>query len=118
MKVSLYKKISISWSRLVALCYQLLAATVILLFIFTDRKKKFFQVLKENIRLSAIAILMGIPSVFSLALVGQMLAGYHRKYPFGIEPGSENTDMLSDIAKVSPIIIVLYRFVRTSTRGN
>ena len=50
------------------------------------------------------AVLWGFIGFF-LALVGQMLAAVIET-TIGIEPGSENTALLSDIAKVSPIIII------------
>ena len=44
--------------------------------------------------------------VSSLRMGGQMLAACYRDCMFGITPGSDNTAILADIAKVSPIIII------------
>lgn len=79
-----------------------LAAIVFYLLIF--RKKKFFQVFKGKPASLGTTILWGILGFF-LALIGQMVAGMI-EMSLGVEPGSENTALLSDIAKVSPIVII------------
>jgi membrane protease YdiL (CAAX protease family) len=67
-------------------------------------KKTFFQVFKGKKSSIGNSILWGFIGFF-LALGGQMLAGAIES-AIGITPGSDNTAILSDIAKVSPIIIV------------
>ena len=89
----------IAWSLFTA---NTLAAIIILLLIFT--RKKFFHVFKGKPSSVGSTILWGVLGFF-LALFGQMAAGMIEKF-IGIEPGSENTAFLSDIAKVSPIIII------------
>lgn len=79
-----------------------LAAIVFLAFIF--RNKKFFHIFKGKKSTTGNAILWGIIGFF-LVMGGQMLAGMIEGL-FGITPGSDNTAILSDIAKVSPIIIL------------
>lgn len=80
-----------------------IAAIIFLLFIFLN--KNFLKVFKGKPASIGNTILWGFIGFF-LALLGQMLAGLIESSLFGIEPGSENTALLSDIAKVSPIIIV------------
>lgn len=79
------------------------AAAALVFFLFIYPKKKFFEIFKGKKSSFGNAILWGFFG-FLLALGGQMLAGSIES-AFGITPGSENTEMLSDIAKVSPIII-------------
>lgn len=79
-----------------------LAATVF--GVFMVRNKKFLQVFKGKKSSLGNAILWGVIGFF-LALGGQMLAAVIETM-IGITPGSDNTAMLSDIAKVSPIIII------------
>ncbi|MDS9473174.1 CPBP family intramembrane glutamic endopeptidase [Sporosarcina pasteurii] len=81
----------------------LLAAIVFYLLFF--RKKNFFKIFDGKPASIGMTIVWGIISFF-LALFGQMLAGIIEMTLFGIEPGSDNTALLSDIAKVSPIIII------------
>ena len=88
-----------AWSLFIS---NLLAVIVFYLLIF--RKKKFFQVFKGKPASLGKTILWGTIGFF-LALFGQMFAGVI-EMAIGIEPGSENTAVLSDIAKVSPIIII------------
>ena len=89
----------IAWSLFTA---NTLAAIIFLLLIFT--KKNFFQVFKGKPSSVGSTILWGVLGFF-LALFGQMAAGFIEQL-IGIEPGSENTAFLSNIAKVSPIIII------------
>lgn len=90
---------SAAWSLFLS---NLLAAIVFYLLVF--RKKNFFQVFKGKRSSLGVTALWGVAGFF-LALFGQMLAGVI-EMAIGIEPGSENTAMLSDIAKLSPIIII------------
>lgn len=77
---------------------------VLLFIFFIVRHKKFFHVFKGKAASTGTTILWGVIGFF-LALFGQMAAGMIEDSLFGIEAGSENTALLSDIAKVSPIII-------------
>ena len=79
-----------------------LAAIVFLLFIV--RNKKFLHIFKEKKSTTGNAILWGFIGFF-LVMGGQMLAAAIESM-LGITPGSDNTAILSDIAKVSPIIII------------
>ena len=79
-----------------------IAAIIFLLIILP--KKNFFQVFKGKKSSIGNSVLWGFIGFF-LALGGQMLAGAI-EIAIGIEPGSDNTAILSDIAKVSPIIII------------
>ncbi len=79
-----------------------IAAIIFLLIIL--KKKKFFQVFGGKKSTIGNSVLWGFIGFF-LALGGQMLAGAI-EIAIGIEPGSDNTAILSDIAKVSPIIII------------
>lgn len=79
-----------------------IAAIIFLLLIVP--KKNFFQVFKGKKSTIPNSIQWGFIGFF-LALGGQMLAGAIEN-AIGITPGSDNTAILSDIAKVSPIIIV------------
>lgn len=88
-----------AWSLFIS---NLLAAIVFYFLIF--RKKAFFQVFKGKPASLGNTVLWGFIGFF-LALLGQMVAGMI-EMSLGVEPGSENTALLSDIAKVSPIIII------------
>ncbi len=77
---------------------------VLLFVFFIVRHKKFLHVFKGKPGSTGNAILWGFLGFF-LALLGQMVAGMIEDSLFGIEAGSENTALLSDIAKISPIII-------------
>lgn len=80
----------------------LLAAIV---FYFLIRKRKnFFKVFKGKTASLGKTVLWGVIG-FVLALVGQMLAGMIEMIAFGTEPGSDNTNLLSEIAQTAPIII-------------
>lgn len=81
----------------------LVAAIIFALLILPN--KKFMKVFKGQPASIGNTVLWGFIG-FLLALFGQMAAGMIESALFGIEAGSENTAFLSDIAKVSPIIIV------------
>lgn len=81
----------------------LLAAIIFMLLVIPN--KRFFKVFKGKPSSIRKTILWGFIGFF-LALIGQMVAGMLESALFGVEPGSENTALLSDIARVSPIIIV------------
>lgn len=91
---------SIAWSLFIS---NTIAA--IIFFVFTSRKKGFFKVFDGKPASFAATIVWGIVAFF-LALFGQMIAGVINMYLFGLEPGSDNTAILAEIAKVSPIIII------------
>lgn len=91
---------SAAWSLFLT---NLAAAIVFLLFIL--KKKDFFKVFEGEPASFGTTIIWGILA-FGMALVGQMVAGILEMSLFGVEAGSDNTAMLSEIAKVSPIIIV------------
>lgn len=91
---------SAAWSLFVT---NLAAAIVFYLLIF--RKKNFFKVFKGEPTPLGKTIVWGILAFF-MALIGQGLAGAIEGALFGIEAGSDNTAMLSDIAKTAPIIII------------
>lgn len=88
-----------AWSLFIS---NALAAIVFLLFIV--RNKKFLHIFKEKNATTGNAILWGFIGFF-LVMGGQMLAAIIEGL-IGITPGSDNTAVLSDIAKVSPIIII------------
>ena len=94
------KYYGVAWSLF---SVNLLATIIFLLLVFPN--KRFFQVFKGKASSIGKTILWGFIGFF-LALIGQMAAGMLEAALFGIEPGSENTALLSDIAKVAPIIIV------------
>ena len=80
-------------------------AAAIVFYLLVFRKKNFFKVFKGEPLPIGATIAWGILA-FVMALIGQMLAGVIEMALFGIEAGSENTAMLSDIAKTAPIIII------------
>lgn len=88
-----------SWSLFIV---NVIAAIIFLLIIL--KRKNFFQVFKGKKSTIGNSVLWGFIGFF-LALGGQMLAGAIET-AIGIDPGSDNTAILSDIAKVSPIIII------------
>lgn len=88
-----------AWSLFIS---NALVAIVFLLFIV--RNKKFLHIFKEKKSTTGNAILWGFIGFF-LVMGGQMLAAVIESM-IGITPGSDNTAVLSDIAKVSPIIII------------
>lgn len=91
---------SIAWS----LFLTNLGAALVFFFIIR-RKKGFFKVFDGKRASLGSTILWGVLAFF-MALFGQMLAGVIEMALFGTEAGSENTAMLANIAKISPIIIV------------
>lgn len=91
---------SAAWSLFLT---NLAAAIVFYLLIF--RKKNFFKVFKGEPTSLGKTIVWGVLAFF-MALIGQMLAGMIEMALFGIEAGSDNTAMLSEIAKTAPIIII------------
>ncbi|MGG0670869.1 CPBP family intramembrane glutamic endopeptidase [Sporosarcina koreensis] len=80
----------------------LIAAPLILF--MTTRNKRFWDIFKKGKKATPwMTILWGVLGFF-MAMAGQMLAGII-EMALGIMPGSENTTLLSDVAKLSPIII-------------
>lgn len=77
---------------------------VIIVVIFGLRDRKFFDVFKGKKFPTWLVILWGIIGFF-MVLVGQMIAGVIEQNLFGIDPGSENTMTLIEIAKVAPVAI-------------
>lgn len=90
----------IAWSLFLT---NLVAA--IIFFLFISRKKGFFKVFDGKPASLGTTVLWGVLAFF-MALIGQMLAGLIEMALFGIEAGSENTAILSEIAMISPIIII------------
>ncbi len=88
-----------AWSLFIS---NALAAIIFLLFMVQN--KKFLHIFKEKKSSTGNAILWGFIGFF-LVMGGQMLAATIESL-LGITPGSDNTAVLSDIAKVSPIIII------------
>ncbi len=91
---------SAAWALFIT---NLIAAIIFYLLIF--RKKNFFKVFEGKPASLKHTIIWGVLAFF-MALIGQMLAGIIEMTLFGIEAGSDNTAMLSDIAKTAPIIII------------
>lgn len=81
-----------------------LLAAIVFYFIIR-RRKKFFQVFKGKTASIGMTMVWGFIG-FILALVGQMVAGAIEMIAFGTEPGSDNTNLLSEIAQTAPIIII------------
>ena len=80
----------------------LIAAPIILF--MTTRNKRFWDIFKKGKKATPwMTVLWGVLG-FLMAMAGQMIAGII-EMALGIMPGSENTTLLSDIAKLSPIII-------------
>lgn len=91
---------AVAWGLFVS---NIIAAPIILY--MTTRNKRFWDIFKKGKQASVgKAILWGILGFF-MAMAGQMLAGII-EMALGIMPGSENTAMLSEIAKASAIIII------------
>ncbi|MFJ7936729.1 lysostaphin resistance A-like protein [Sporosarcina sp. NPDC096371] len=88
-----------AWSLFIS---NALAAIVFLFFMI--RNKKFLHLFKEKKSSFSNAVLWGFIGFF-LVMGGQMLAAMVESV-IGITPGSDNTAVLSDIAKVSPIVII------------
>ena len=80
------------------------AFAAIVFFSLIVRNKKFFHIFKGKKSSIGNAVLWGFIGFF-LHLVDKCLP-LPLKYIFGIKPGSENTALLAEIAKVSPIIII------------
>ncbi len=80
------------------------ALAALLFYLLLFRKKNFFRVFKGKPATLGYTVLWGVIGFF-LALLGQMVAGMI-ELSFGVEAGSENTALLSDIARVSPIVII------------
>ena len=78
-------------------------AAILFLLLLTPNKK-FFTVFKGKKASVGNTILWGFLG-FILAMGGQMLAAAI-EHAFGVKPGSENTALLADIAKTSPIVII------------
>lgn len=91
---------TVAWSLFTA---NLIAAIVF--YILIRRRKNFFKVFRGKTASFGMTILWGIIG-FILALVGQMVAGMIEMVAFGIEPGSDNTNLLGEIAQTAPIIII------------
>lgn len=87
--------------------WALFSVNVIAAIIFTAfilANKKFLSVFKGKPSSLGVTVLWGFLGFF-IAMIGQVVAGMI-EMQFGVEPGSENTAQLSEIAKVSPIIII------------
>ncbi len=89
----------IAWSLFIV---NTIAAIIFLLLIMPN--KKFMHVFKGKRASWGSVILWGVLGFF-LAMGGQMLAASIESM-FGVTPGSDNTAMLTNIAKASPIVIV------------
>ncbi|MCG7337187.1 CPBP family intramembrane metalloprotease [Sporosarcina sp. ACRSM] len=76
----------------------------IIFLVLIARNKKFMQVFKGKKASVGSIILWGVIGFF-LAMGGQMLAASIESM-FGVTPGSDNTALLTDIAKTSPIVII------------
>lgn len=76
----------------------------IIFLVLIARNKKFMQVFKGKKASIGSIFLWGIIGFF-LAMGGQMLAASIESM-FGVTPGSDNTALLTDIAKTSPIVII------------
>lgn len=76
----------------------------IIFLILIGRNKKFMHVFKGKKASIGSIILWGVLGFF-LAMGGQMLAASIESL-FGVTPGSDNTALLTDIAKTSPIVII------------
>lgn len=68
-------------------------------------KNEFFALFKGRKETLNKTILWGFAGFF-LAMLGQMVAGIIEKTLFDTEPGSANTEVLSNVAQISPVIIV------------
>ncbi|MCG7346124.1 CPBP family intramembrane metalloprotease [Sporosarcina sp. ACRSL] len=81
----------------------LIAAPIILF--MTTRNKQFWDIFKKGKKASPwMTVVWGVLGFF-MAMAGQMLAGII-EMALGIMPGSDNTALLSEVAKSSPIIII------------
>ncbi|MDN4608413.1 CPBP family intramembrane glutamic endopeptidase [Sporosarcina highlanderae] len=81
----------------------LIAAAPILY--MTTRNKKFWDIFKTGKKATiGKTILWGVLGLF-MSMAGQMIAGII-EMAFGIMPGSKNTALLGEVARMSPIVIV------------
>ncbi|WP_339253545.1 CPBP family intramembrane glutamic endopeptidase [Sporosarcina sp. FSL W8-0480] len=70
----------------------------------TTRNKKFWDIFKTGKKASiGKIILWGVLGLF-MSMAGQMIAGII-ELAFGVMPGSENTALLGEVARMSPIVI-------------
>lgn len=77
----------------------------VLIFLIIRKTPGFWDVFKGEKMSFPLLLLWGFIG-FVLAIVGQIFARFIEHYIFGIELGSENTEMISMIAKASPIMII------------
>ncbi|MDW0117787.1 type II CAAX endopeptidase family protein [Sporosarcina thermotolerans] len=71
----------------------------------TTRNKKFWDIFKTGKKASiGKTILWGVLGLF-MAMAGQMIAAII-EMAFGVMPGSDNTALLGEVARMSPIVIV------------
>lgn len=84
-------------------------AAVIIVAVFGWKDKKFFDVFNGVKSPTWLVIVWGIVGFF-LVLFGQMIAGMIEQQMFGIDPGSQNTMNLIEIAKVAPAAIFAIAF--------
>ncbi|WP_243458024.1 CPBP family intramembrane glutamic endopeptidase [Sporosarcina sp. Te-1] len=91
----------VAWGLFIS---NLIAAPIILW--LSTLNKKFWEIRKGNKKKASIGgvILWGVLGFF-MAMAGQMIAAIIET-AFGVAPGSENTALLGEIAKASPIIIL------------
>lgn len=80
-------------------------AAAIIFVILVLQKKDFFKVFKGKPASIGMTVVWGFAGFF-LAIFGQILAAVIEKYLLGIEPGSDNTALLSEVMTISPIIII------------
>lgn len=85
-------------------------AVIIVMALLHSNKKYLSTVFKGKKETLGKAVLWGIAGFF-FAMFGQMIAGMIEMALFNTEPGSDNTAMLSNIAKASPIIIIMIVFI-------
>lgn len=78
---------------------------LIIMGLLIRRNKPFFDVFKGPRASIGVTIGWGILGVF-LAFSGQIVASLIEVYVLGIEPGSENTQMIMDITRIAPIMVV------------
>ncbi|KAA0543387.1 CPBP family intramembrane metalloprotease [Bacillus sp. BGMRC 2118] len=86
------------------LIFSFLLALIIVLVLM--RKDMLPDQLRDDRSPLPIALLWSVFGVF-LALVAQSIAGILENKLFGIEPGSENTEFLVEIATVTPLFIIV-----------
>lgn len=99
-EIELARLNAVAWALFIS---NMIAAPFILF--MTTRNKRFWNIFKKGKQASiGKSILWGVLGFF-MAMAGQMIAGAI-EFGLGIEPGSDNTAMLSTIAKASSIIII------------